>query len=153
MTNIIKKANGRPATFGSVVDQLFHPNFDRLFDDRLWGFNGLTTSSTVPVNIRETDAAFELELVAPGLKKEDFHLNYSDHTLTVSFERRQEELKKESGTWIHREYLNQSFTRSFTIDDSIDTERASARYENGVLKLTLPKKEEAKQLSRTIQIQ
>ncbi len=153
MTNIIKKANGRPAAFGSVVDQLFQTNFDRLFDDRLWGFKGLSTSASVPVNIRETDTTYELELVAPGLKKEDFHLNYSDHTLTVSFERGREESQKETGNWIHREYLNQSFTRSFSVDETVDPERASARYENGVLLVTLPKKEEAKRLARTIQIQ
>jgi HSP20 family protein len=153
MTNIIKKANGRPATFGSVVDQLFQPNFDRLFDDRLWGFKGLNSSANVPVNIRETEAGYELELVAPGLKKEDFRLNYSDQTLTVSFEHRQEESKKESGNWIHREYLNQSFTRSFTMDNTVDPEKATARYENGVLLITLPKKEEAQRLTRTIQIQ
>src|ERR1700760_2421335 len=71
MTNIIKKDNAHPATFGSVVDQLFHNDLNRWFNDEFWGFHGLPNRG-VPVNIRETDKSYELELVAPGLVKEDF---------------------------------------------------------------------------------
>src|ERR1700753_521903 len=90
MNNIIKKSEERPATFGSVVDQLFQTNLNRFFDDRLWGFNGLPSDGRVPVNIRETDMAYEVELVAPGLRKEDFPLAYTGDTLTVSFEHSEE---------------------------------------------------------------
>jgi HSP20 family protein len=152
MTNIIKKENGRPATFGSVVDQLFQTNMDRFFDDRYWGFSGLQTGASVPVNVRETDKSYELEVVAPGLRKEDFHLQLTGDALTVSFEHKEEKSEKERDRWLRREYRLQSFARTFTLDDTVDAGKANARYENGVLWLTLPKKEQAQRISRTIDI-
>ena len=154
MTNIIKKDNAQPATFGSVVDRLFHDNFNRFFNDDLWGFNGIQTRNQVPVNIRETDRSFELEVIAPGLKKEDFHLNLAGDLLTVSFEHQED--KKEEGknqSWLRQEYRKAAFSRSFTIDETVDAEKTSAWYENGILHLSLPKKENAQKLSRTITIQ
>ncbi|MBS1603474.1 MAG: Hsp20/alpha crystallin family protein [Bacteroidetes bacterium] len=151
MTNIIKKADGRPATFGSVVDQLFQTNLDHFFDDRNWGFNGLRRQAQAPVNIGETDTAYELHLAAPGLRKEDLRLNYAGNSLTVSFER--PEKANESGyKWIHREFGAQPFTRTFTIDETVDAEKASARYVDGVLVVTLPKKENSGNKSRTINV-
>ncbi len=153
MNNIVKKADNRPATFGSVVDELFQTNLNRFFDDRFWGFNGLQTDARVPVNIRETDTAYEVELVAPGLTKEDFHLAYTGDTLTVSFEHSEEKSEGDDKQWIQREYRSGSFSRSFTMDHTVDVEKATARYENGVLLLMLPKKEEAKRISRKIDVQ
>lgn len=75
MTNIIKKENAQPATFGNVVDQIFQNNLSRFFDDDSWGLSGLQTRNQVPVNIRETDKSCELEVIAPGLRKQDFQLN------------------------------------------------------------------------------
>ena len=153
MNNIIKKTDERPATFGSVVDQLFQRNLNRFFDDRLWGFNGLPSDGRVPVNIRETDMAYEVELVAPGLRKEDFHLACTGDTLTISFEHSEEKNEANEQRWVRREYRKGSFSRSFTIDRTVDTDKASARYENGVLLLTLPKRDEAKRVSRKIDVQ
>ncbi|HWB91289.1 MAG TPA: Hsp20/alpha crystallin family protein [Puia sp.] len=152
MNNIIKKADSRPATFGSVVDELFQSNFNRFFDDRLWGFNGLQSDMRVPVNIRETDTAFEVEVVAPGLKKEDFNLAFTGDMLTVSFEHTEERKEGDAGKWIRREYRSGSFSRSFRVDGTVDVDKAQARYDNGVLLLTLPKKEEAKRVSRRIDV-
>jgi len=153
MTNIIKKENGRPATFGSVVDQLFQTNLNRYFDDRFWGFNGLQHGASVPVNVRETDKTYELEVVAPGLRKEDFQLQLAGDALTVSFEHKEEKNEKEGDRWLRREYRSQSFARTFTLDDTVDAGKATARYDNGVLFLTLPKKEQAQRVSRNIEIQ
>ncbi|HVU55386.1 MAG TPA: Hsp20/alpha crystallin family protein [Puia sp.] len=153
MNNIIKKTDHRPATFGSVVDELFQNNLNRLFDDRLWGFNGLQTESRVPVNIRETDTSYEVEVVAPGLKKEDFHLSYTGDTLTISFEKKEEKTVGDAQKWIRREYRSGSFSRSFTVDSTVDVDKAVAHYEDGLLTLTLPKKEEAKRISRKIDVQ
>jgi len=153
MTNIIKK-DGRPATFGTVVDQLFHQNLHRFFDDELWGLNGPQNRNQVPVNIRETGKSYELELIAPGLQKQDFHLQFSGDTLTVSFEIKEENnTADENDRWLRKEYRKQSFTRSFNIDETVDTENTAARYENGILYLTLPKKAQAQKISRTINIQ
>src|SRR5439155_3571961 len=123
MTNILKRENSRqPANFGSVVDQIFQNNLSRFFDDSFWGFNaGNMEQAKVPVNLRETDSAYEMELVAPGLRKEDFQLNVSGDMLTVSFEEKNEnkETNKEEG-WVRQEYRKRSFSRSFHLNDAID---------------------------------
>ncbi len=91
MSNIISKENGlEPAGFGNVVDQIFQNNLSRFFEDDKQGFNGLLSRNQVPVNIRETDKSYEMEFMAPGLKKQDFQLNISGDTLMVSFEQKQE---------------------------------------------------------------
>ncbi|MDP4212768.1 MAG: Hsp20/alpha crystallin family protein [Bacteroidota bacterium] len=157
MNNIVKKENNRePATFGSVVDQIFRNNLNRFFDDENWGFTGLgrsLNSSLPPTNVRETDRSYEMELVAPGLKKDDFKLGIEGDMLTVSYQPEAgKEERKEDG-WFKMEYRKQAFSRSFSLDDTVDTAKISARYENGVLHLELPKKENARRISRTINIQ
>jgi HSP20 family protein len=156
MANVLKRENSRqPETFGSVVDQIFQNNLSRFFDDSFWGFNaGDTDRAKVPINLRETDSAYEMELVAPGLRKEDFQLNVSGDMLTVSFEEKNENKKMntEEG-WIRQEYRKRSFSRSFHLKDAVDTNGINARYENGILYLTLPKNEKTKQLSKTIKVE
>ena len=155
MANILKRENSRqPATFGSVVDQIFQNNLSRFFDDSFWGINAVDDHAKVPVNLRETDSAYEMELVAPGLRKEDFQLNVSNDIFTVSFEEKNEnkETNKEAG-WVRQEYRKRSFSRNFSLNDAIDTNGINARYENGILYVTLPKKEKAKQLSKTIKVE
>lgn len=156
MANILKRDNSRqPATFGSVVDQIFQNNLSRFFDDSFWGLNPADIERTkVPVNLRETDSAYEMEVVAPGLRKEDFQLNVSSDMLTVSFEEKNEnrETNKEEG-WVRQEYRKRSFSRSFHLNEAIDTNGISAHYENGILYVTLPKNEKAKQLSKTIKVE
>jgi HSP20 family protein len=151
---MVKRENNRqPAPFGSVIDQIFQNNLSRFFDDDFWGFNGKVQRNQAPVNIRETDKSLEMEIVAPGLQKQDFHLNLAGNTLTVSFGHEQENKEEDKNDgWIKQEFQKQFFSRSFTIDDSIEAGSISARYENGILHLTLPKSEKAQQLSRVIQV-
>ncbi len=153
MTNIIKKDNGHPATFGSVVEQIFQNNLSRFFEDDNWGFNGLQNRSSVPVNVHETDKSYELEVIAPGLKKQDFHLDLKNDLLTVSFQHKEEnrEEDKRKG-WLREEYQRREFSRSFSLDDTVDAANATARYEDGVLHVSLPKKESVQKLSRTITV-
>lgn len=158
MNNIIKRDNGRqPATFGSVVDQIFQNNLNRFFDDDYWNqglFNKSQGLGAVPVNIKETDKTFEMELYAPGLTKQDFHLNIEGDLLTVSFDKKTEskqENKRED--WVREEYKMQGFSRSFSMGDTVDATKITARYENGVLYLQLPKKEHAQKISRSVEIQ
>ena len=153
MNNMIKKTEHRPASVGSVVDELFQTNFNRMLDDRFWGFNGLASDSRVPVNIHETATTFEIAVVAPSLRKEDFQLSYTGENLTVSFAKAADNHTNSGCKWIRREYHTNSFSRSFTLDDSVDTDKATALYEAGVLHITLPKKEEAKPVSRKIDVQ
>ena len=76
-TGILKRENGTtsmPATsFGGLVDQLFQNNLNRFFEDDTWGFRGLKQNTNVPANVQETDKTYELQLVVPGVKKEDFN--------------------------------------------------------------------------------
>ena len=94
-----------------------------------------------------------MSLVAPGLRKEDFRLNVTDNLLTISYEQKEEQndQHKEQG-WLRKEYRMQSFSRSFTLDDTVDVNKVSASYDNGILHLTLPKKESAQRLTKTIEI-
>jgi HSP20 family protein len=155
MANILKRENSRqPANFGTVVDQIFQNNLSRFFDDSFWGSSSNMNRTNVPVNLRETDVTYEMELVAPGLRKEDFQLNISGDMLTVSFEEKSEnkEANNQEG-WIRQEYRKRSFSRSFHLNDAVDTNSITAHYENGILQVTLPKNEKVKQLSKTIKVE
>jgi len=158
MNNIIKREKGhQPATFGTVVDQIFQNNLNRFFDDEFWGFNGLNKSpnlTQVPVNIRETDKTYELELSAPGLQKQDFHLNLEGDTLTISAEHIEENRKEDKNEgWFRKEFKKGQFTRTFNLDDTVDSGKISAKYEHGILYLSIPKKEHAQKVTRSIEIQ
>jgi HSP20 family protein len=162
MANIMKRNSGNgsaltttsPAmTFGGLVDSVLEKSLNRFFDDDFWGFNGMLTSSQVPVNIRETDNSYEMDVVAPGLKKEDFNFNVNDKTLTISFEHKEEnkDENKRNG-YLRQEYRSLSFSRSFTLNDTINAEQIVAHYKDGVLHLTLPKKEGAQKITKNIEV-
>lgn len=93
---------------------------------------------SVPVNIEELDAGYELYLFAPGLTKADFKISQSDDLLTISYQK-PELVPDESERWLHKEYKRRSFERSFLLNDKVDVENISAKYEQGVLQVTLPK--------------
>jgi HSP20 family protein len=163
MTNIMKRNNngnaGTNATrtmtpFGGWVDGVLQNSLSRFFENDLWDFDDSLSKRRLPVNLRETEKSYELELVAPGLKKEDFSVNLNNDLLTISFEHKEEnkEENKQEG-YLRREYYMQSFSRSFTLDDTIDAEQINAQYRDGILHVRLPKKESAQKLSKTIQIQ
>jgi HSP20 family protein len=156
-TSIIKRNNGgvpvhiRPVS--NWVDQLLSEHLNRFFSDDLWGFRGVDQPVNVPVNLRETDRTFEMSLVAPGLQKEDFKLTLSNDLLTVSYEQKEEQNRENrSEGWLRKEYKMQSFSRSFTLDDTVEPDKITASYDNGILHLTIPKKEIARRLSKTIEV-
>ena len=156
-TSIIKRTNGNtnlPASSASNwVDQLFQNNLNRFFNDDFWGFSGIDQQINVPVNLRETDQAYEMSLIAPGLHKEDFKLNVTNDMLTVLYEQKQEQNEENAQEgWLRKEYKMQSFSRSFSLDDSVDINKITASYDNGVLHLSLPKKESARRITKTIEI-
>jgi len=111
--------------------------------------NGLNAPA---VNICETNDNYELEFNAPGRKKEDFKITVDKNILTVSFFEKKEEQTEEKRQFIKREFGTQSFKRSFTLDEKINAEGINARYENGILYLTLPKKEEVKVMPKEIAV-
>lgn len=103
------------------------------------------------VNISENKDAYELEFNVPGRKKEDFKITVDKDILSVSFEKK-EEGKEEGKQFIKREFVTQSFKRSFTLDEKINSDDINAKYQDGLLTLTLPKKEEVKVLPKEIAI-
>jgi HSP20 family protein len=133
-------------------------NFNHVFDEifnafpTTWGSDNRTESIVPPVNIHETPEAYHIELNAPGRNKEDFKINVEKNILTVSFDRQKEEEKKDYKT-LKREFSFPGFKRSFSVDEKINTDEILARYENGILKVLLPKKEEVKISPKQIQIQ
>ncbi len=103
------------------------------------------------VNISENKDAYELEFNAPGIKKDDFKITFDQSILSVSFEKEVEK-KEETKKFIKKEFSAQSFKRSFTLDEKINADAIEAKYENGVLTLSLPKVEEVKVLPKEISI-
>jgi HSP20 family protein len=98
------------------------------------------------VNIKETKDGFEVEMAAPGMKKNDFKIELENNMLTISSETTNQNIENEGDRYSRREYSYQSFQRSFTLPrEVVDSEKINAKYEDGVLKLMIPKKEEAKQ--------
>jgi HSP20 family protein len=139
------KFNRKP--FNSFMDDFF-TELPALFKN---DFNNYEQKGLVPVNVKETEKSYRLEVIAPGFEKTDFKLNLEQNLLTISVEKKEEE-KKENEKEIRNEYSYRSFKRSFTIDEKIDATGIEASYINGVLTLNLPKKEEVKASATEIAI-
>jgi len=131
--------------------------FDRFFDGELFDWNNRNfsnTNTTLPsVNIKEDQDKFTVEVAAPGFEKSDFKLELNHNSLTISSEKKVENETKEGEVFTKREFSYQSFTRSFTLPQIADGDRIEANYDNGILTVAIPKKEEAKpKPSRVIEI-
>jgi HSP20 family protein len=94
-------------------------------------------------NIIENEKSFDIEIAIPGMKKEDFKINLENNILTVSTEKESEK-SEETKNFTRKEFVYGTFSRSFTLPKIVETEQIKAGYENGILKVELPKKAEAK---------
>lgn len=121
--------------------------FDRLFENDLFDWSNRhfsNTQTTLPaVNIKETGDEFRVELAAPGFDKSDFKIELHNEMLTIASEKKMDEVSGE-GEFSRREYSYQSFSRTFTLPNSVDSDKIEASYERGILKIIIPKKDEAK---------
>jgi HSP20 family protein len=123
--------------------------FDRFFDSELMDWNRSnysSTDTTLPaVNVKENDNEFLIDVAAPGFTKKDFKVDYDNGRLTISSEKKNEVEEKEGEKVTRREFSYQSFQRSFTVSENVvEAEKIAANYENGILHITLPKREEIK---------
>ena len=138
------KFNNRPANGFNLLDNFFNELPTFLKDDF-----GSKAQGFIPVNVKETKDAYQLEVVAPGFEKNDFNINLEKNILTISVEKKSETENKDERQ-IRKEYRYHSFKRSFTIDEKVDAEKIEAKYVNGVLTLNLPRKEEVKASAKEI---
>jgi HSP20 family protein len=122
--------------------------FDHLFENDLFDWsnrNFSTTNTTLPsVNIKESAEDFDVEVAAPGFGKNDFKIELNHDRLTISSEKKIDNETKEGQQFTRREFSYQSFSRSFALPNTADSEKIGAKYENGILRVTIPKKEDAK---------
>lgn len=136
--------NSVNSNWNTVLDNFFQRDFNAVL-----GVDQNTFSPSV--NVLEVDNGFRIELAAPGYKKEDFSLEVTKNKLTISAEVKEEkENKKERYT--RREFRKASFSRSFNLHESVDGEKISAVFTDGILNIELPKNKEEKKKNRAIEI-
>lgn len=127
--------------FPSLLDNFLSRD---LFD---WGTSNFSsTDTTLPaVNVIENDDSYEIEVAAPGMSKNDFQVTLENNLLTISSEKREDKKEEKKGQYTRREFSYQSFQRTFTVPESeVEGDKISAKYCEGVLCISLPKKEEVK---------
>jgi HSP20 family protein len=141
MTQLTKKRkNGSGSLFPSLRNDFFSNRFmsPRLFDfDDDFFSEGV---SSPPANINETNKEYMIDLSVPGMKRDDFKVDVEDGVLSISCEK-EEEKKDEGKNYRRREFSYSNFSRTFTLPDNIDENAIVAKYDNGMLQVTIPKKE------------
>jgi len=137
------KTNKNGNFFPSVLNDFF--DADKLFGNQ-W-FEKEFGHTLPAVNIKENGKEFNVEFAAPGFKKDDFKVNVEENVLTISAEKEHEK-KDENDRFTRKEFSYNSFSRSFTLPQTVNSEKIDAKYNNGILRLSIPKKEETKTLSK-----
>jgi len=149
MSTLVTMPKGRQVSRrneGSVLPG-FPSWFDNFFENNLGTefLSNFNTGITLPaVNIKETNEEFILELAIPGMKKSDFIIDVENKILTIASEVKSENEEK-NANYTRREFGYSSFKRTFTLPDSVASDKVKATYNDGILMVTLPKREEAKQ--------
>lgn len=124
-----------------LVPALFEDFFnERFFDSPFFKVNGSNGSLVPDVNVIENPANFQIEIAAPGLDRNDFKVEVANGLLNISAEKK-EEKNEEGKNYTRKEFSYNSFSRSFQLPDNLVADDVDAKYDNGVLRLTLPKKE------------
>lgn len=133
--SLIKSNGNKPVR--TVFSDFF--DTDRFFGDRFFRDLSFANDWFPAVNVAESEKDFAIELSAPGFKKDDFKINVDNGILSISAETKREEEEKDKN-YTRREFRYDSFNRSFTLPDNVNDEKIDAKYEDGVLKLSLAKK-------------
>lgn len=136
------------------TNNLFPSVFDEFFGRDWLGTASDLRSTTVPaVNIKETNQDFEVELSVPGLDKKDFEIQVDNDTLTIAYNKEEvNETGEQEKNYTRREFRSTSFKRSFTLPNTVKSDKIKAKYRDGILNLTIPKLEEKEIPSRLIEI-
>jgi HSP20 family protein len=120
-----------------LVDELFNNFFRNDYHE-----NYVSNGNEPATNVFETEKEFKIEMSLPGLKRKDVNLVYQNNLLTIKVEKETQE-EKDSYKYAHREFGSFNFEKQYKLPKSIDTEKISAKFDNGILNVSLPKKEEA----------
>lgn len=140
----------RYSTANDYTPTSFSNLIDRFFNDSLTRGGGSAYSFVPKVDIVETDKAYEVQVAVPGLSKEDFKIDLNDNFLTISGERKFSKERKEATLHVvETQYGN--FSRSFSLPENIDAAKIEAKYNNGILEISLPK-DEKKIVKTTIKV-
>lgn len=123
-------------------NRLYFPAMEDFFGPDWFGGTSDGMNTLPAVNIKESEKNFELELAIPGQKREDFNVEVDDNVLTISMETRVED-ESVTDNYTRKEFSYSSFSRSFTLPETIDETKIDASYRDGILRVLLPKKEEA----------
>lgn len=144
MTYLLKNRTGLDQTLNE-----FPTFFDDLFA-RNSSFNAHKLNGTLPaVNIKETDSNFEIELAVPGMEKSDFKIDLKKNQMTISAQKESKNENSQNEKFFLKEFSFKSFSRSFTLpQDAINSDQISATYDNGILKVTLPKADKQEQVKQ-----
>ena len=135
--NLVRLNNQRYNANQVLVDELFNNFFRNDYHE-----DHVKNCATKPAtNVFETEKEFKIEVLLPGFNKEDLQLNIHKNLLTIKVEKEKEE-KSEEFKYAHREFGAVNFEKQYRLPKSVDSEKISAKFENGVLKVDLPKKEE-----------
>jgi HSP20 family protein len=128
----MKRYNQAFPTLANLFDDIFADDIDLM-----------EKVNTIPaVNIKERDKDFVIELAAPGMKKEDFDIDLDNNILTISSQKKEENVE-EKADYTKREFYYNEFKRAFTLPDTADTEKIEAEYKDGILTLSIAKRPEA----------
>ena len=135
-----------PRTFGGLMEDMLQSGINRFHEE--------VNVFSAPVNIQETDKAYELQVIAPGIRKEEVKINVEKNLLNIAYEHKEEttEEQTQAPKWLRNEFRYRSFRRSFTLNDKIDTNHISAKYADGILHITLSKKETAEVAAKEIAV-
>lgn len=130
--------------------------FEDVFNDDFWGASISKQFATPAVNIKESDKDYTIQIAAPGMTKNDFKINVNEYNeLAIYLEKKdeKEDKGKEKESWLRREFSYASYSQSFAIPEDVDETKISAKIENGVLNIDLPKKEVTNKAPVTRQIE
>ncbi|TAN20046.1 MAG: Hsp20/alpha crystallin family protein [Chitinophagaceae bacterium] len=139
---LIRRSDRTLPSLGGWLDDFFMRDF---FGGGLPNFSS-TNTSLPACNIRETADNYEVEMAAPGMSKQDFKVTLDGSLLSISSEQSEHSEDHDDGNYSRREFSYQAFQRTFQLPkEVVDEDKIEAKYKNGILHLTIPKREEAKQ--------
>ena len=117
--------------------------FSNFFDSELMDKFDRSLKFSPKTNIVETDKAYRVDLMVPGFDKEDFNINIENDVMTISAHKEEKNEEKDGDKVVFSEYRVEDFERSFTLSQDVDSNKIEAAYENGILKVNIPKKKES----------